>query len=528
MASAPAAAAVAPKAASAPTPSKKRATDDDEEEERRENAAAVAAGGKPKSHEEHEAEERREKAAKKAAGGKSHDDEEAEERREKAAKKAAAAAGAPAGSKKKGSAEDAEDNEKDRAKAYTPHPVSSFAADAAATAALKRKGASKDGLPASQLAAAATGLAPRVVRHKPLTDAETARVKQAFNITGNATLSKATLAALAANRTALLFALADENGDGEVTQAEYLAYAQRDAPKGTNTTDATIPPSVTRLFDRVAGAGAATMNATAAERAGVADAVTAFFLAADTDGSGRVSPEEMAQPLPFTHPGTPAGTQPWLPLAAPMDAETILRVYGWDGDGLMDREEVEALFDDTSAAALSKDARPSFRLVASALDVDGNGRVNETEVVPEDALGEGAAKARAAFKRIAGKNGTLSYDQAAAELDAANAQSHADRAKAAGVKKGDFDAKALTKLAADVPKAAGEPPVKLNDTQAAADVTRYDVSGKGALDRVGYSLWAADTLPPRAASAGGAPRTAAGVANATANITKAGEPEPAK
>ena len=234
----------------------------------------------------------------------------------------------------------------------------------------------------------------------------------------------------------------------------------------------------------------------------------------------------MAQPLPFTHPGTPEGTQPWLPLAAPMDAATILRVYGWDGDGLLDREEAEALFDDTSAEALSRNARPSFKLVASALDADGNGRINETEVVPEAALGEGAARARAAFKKIAGKNGTLSYDQAAAELDAANAVSHEDRAKAAGVKKGDVDAKALTKLAADVPKQAGEAPVKLTDAQATADVTRYDVSGKGALDRVGYSLWAADTLPPRAAAAGGAPRTAG--ASAVANITKAGEPEPAK
>ena len=243
VASAPAAAAVAPKAASPPTPAKKRAAETEEEEERREKAATVAAGGKAQSHEEHEAEERREKAAKKAA----------------------TAAGTPTATKKKGNAEDDEDNEKDRAKAYTPHPVSSFAADAAATAALKRKGAGKDGLPASQLAAAATSLAPRVVRHKPLTDAETARVKTAFNISGNAPLSKATLAALAANRTALMFALADENGDGEVTQQEYLAYAQRDAPKGTNTTDATVPASVTRLFDRVAGAGAAAMNVSAGE-----------------------------------------------------------------------------------------------------------------------------------------------------------------------------------------------------------------------------------------------------------------------
>lgn len=502
VAAAPAKAAAPPTAAAAPAAAK-----DADAEERREKAAAVAAkrraadsdserGGK-KSEAEREREEKMRKQGK--------EDKEREE-------------------KQTGTQTQEQKEQRDREKAYTPRNVSAAAADAAATTALKRKGASKDALPAPQLAAAILALAPRVVRHKPLTEAEAARVAAAFNVSADGTLTRSQLRSLAANRTTLLFALADANGDGEVSQAEYLAYAQRDAPKGVNTTDSSVPASVTRLFDRVAGPGAATMNASAAEAAGVADAVTAFFLAADTDGSGRVSPEELAQRLPFTHPGTPNGTQPWLPLAAPMDAATILRVYGTDGDGLLDREETEELFDDTAAAALARDARPAFKLVAASLDADGNGRLNVTEVVPEAALGEGAQKARETFQKAAGKNGTLSYDQAAAELDAANKRSHDERAKEAGVKKGDVDAKALAKLAVDVPKKSGEQPVNLTDAQAAADVTRYDVAGKGSLDRVGYSLWAADTLPPKAAAAGGAPRTAGVVAN----VTKAGEPEPAK
>jgi hypothetical protein len=251
------------------------------------------------------------------------------------------------------------------------------------------------------------------------------------------------------------------------------------------------------------------MNASAADRAGVADAVTAYFLAADTDGDGRITIPEMNQPLPGSVP-RPDGdhAMTWVPLAAPMDAETVLRVYGWDGDGKLDRKEAEALFDDTSAAALAKNARPGFKLVAASLDDNGDGKVAEEEVVPATAAGTAAQGARAAFKKAAGggANATLSYDKAAAELDDAHYRAAEARAKGAGVKRGDtLEAAALAKVGNTTKDAA------------AADVVRYDVAGRGALDRVSYALWAADKKAPGSAAAA-----------ARGNVTKGGEPEPAR
>jgi hypothetical protein len=210
--------------------------------------------------------------------------------------------------------------------AAAPAPAPADTAPAV-DAALKRQGAKKGGLPVAQLPAVVAALAPRTVHQKPLTADETERVAAAFNVSGD-TLSRDALKAIADDPTSLFMALADANGDGAVSKDEYVAYVRRDARGSTaNATSAPVPPSVDRLFDAVAGPGAASIDAAAAKAANLADGAAAFFAAADANGDGVVDEEELSAPLPASTADAD-GKLVWVPMAKHMDAGTVLRVYG--------------------------------------------------------------------------------------------------------------------------------------------------------------------------------------------------------
>ena len=370
-------------------------------------------------------------------------------------------------------------------------------------AALRRQGAKKEGLPVAQLPAVVAALQPNVVHQKPLTTAEEDRVKTKYNITGDH-LSRGQLKAIADDATGLFFAMADANEDGEVTPEEYVAFARRDARGATaNATavNATIPSSVQVLFDKVAGPGAKSFNVTQADAAGIADGATALFLAADADGNGVITEEELSAPMPASTSDAD-GKLVWVPMAKHMDAGTVTRVYG--KNNTLTKDQLAQLWADTSSASLSKNARPAFKLIASSLDANGDLSITESEVVPDDAEGDGAKKAREAFKRASKGKDTVNYDDAAAELDNYNKGQFDDRRKKFGAKRGEFDAASVQKAGDELPPQEGEPKLGLTKEAAEKAVARYDIAGKNGLDRVAATLWAQDNLPPRSAGAAGA------------------------
>ncbi|MEK6216040.1 MAG: EF-hand domain-containing protein [Boseongicola sp.] len=100
---------------------------------------------------------------------------------------------------------------------------------------------------------------------------------EALDVDGSGEIEMADLDAMSAER----FATLDADGDGAVTEEEFVAQAQRDSAE-----------RAAKMFARMDADGDGVLSRDALEGRGGRKMPGRFLMRADTDGSGGVSPEE--------------------------------------------------------------------------------------------------------------------------------------------------------------------------------------------------------------------------------------------